>query len=297
MLAYLLTNYQKECMFTSSLEYNCSPGSVPMPHIDTIYEKGTGRINEDAQLVARDLYGVFDGATSLSGDTYDGLTGGYLASSIAADIFSLNDRPLRSLAEKANKAIYRRMAAHNVNLNRKEDLWSTSAAVIRLRGNSIEWCQAGDCRIQLILSDGTSRQLVEPPDHDAETLRLWQQIAPQSDEPIHVALADKILEVRRRMNLDYGVLNGEPAAIDFVRSGTESLLGVAAVILYTDGLYVPDSSTGEPHAPDHLSRLFADGGLRAVRNHIRILQENDPHCLLYPRFKPSDDISAIAVYQ
>jgi serine/threonine protein phosphatase PrpC len=268
-----------------------------MPHIDTIYEKGTGRLNEDAQLVARDLYGVFDGATSLSGATYDGLTGGYLASSLAADVFSTDDGSLRALAAKANEAIASRMAACHVDLSRKEELWSTSAAVIRCRGNSLEWCQAGDCRIQLIMTDGTSRQLVEPPDHDAETLRLWQQIAPQSDEPIHVALADKILEVRRRMNVDYGVLNGEAAAIDFVRSGIESLSGVAAVILYTDGLYVPDSTTGESHAPDHLSHLFAKGGLRAVRNHIRILQENDPHCLLYPRFKPSDDISAIAVYQ
>jgi hypothetical protein len=297
MLTCLLTYYQKEFMFTSSLEYNCSPGGTTMPYIDTLYEKGTGRLNEDAQLVARDLYGVFDGATSLGGATYDGLTGGYLASSLAAEVFSTNDGSLNELALKANEAIAKRMAACNVDLSRKEELWSTSAAVIRFSGNSMEWCQAGDCRIQLILSDGTSRQLVEPPDHDAETLRLWQQMAPQSDEPIHVVLADKILEVRRRMNVDYGVLNGEAAAGDFVRSGIESLSEVAAVLLYTDGLYVPDSTTGELHAPDHLCRLFVHGGLRAVRNYIRILQEKDPHCLLYPRFKPSDDISAIAVYQ
>jgi hypothetical protein len=106
----------------------------------------------------------------------------------------------------------------------------------------------------------------------------------------------KIREVRRRMNIDYGVLNGEPEALDFVRSGTITLAGVSAVLLYTDGLAVPDASTGQSHAPDLLSRLFIEGGLQAVRDHVRILQENDPHCCIYPRFKVCDDISAIAVY-
>lgn len=285
-------------MFTSSLEYNSGPGGTAgTPRIDTLFAKGTGRMNEDAQLVAPGLYGVFDGATSLSGATYGGLTGGYLAAQLAAEAFADNDRPLADLAAAANRAIRQKMAACGVDLTCKEELWSTSVAVVRSRGDRLEWCQAGDCRIQFIHADGSSSQLVEPPDHDAETLQLWQRMAPECREPIHVALADKILEVRRRMNVDYGVLSGEPEALDFVRSGSAALTGVSAVLLYTDGLYVPDPATGQFHAPDLLSRLFACGGLQAVHNHIRTLQENDPYCLLYPRFKASDDISAIALWQ
>ncbi len=271
--------------------------ALPTSGIDTLFEKGTGLLNEDGQLVGEQIYGVFDGATSLSGSIYDGLTGGYLASQAGVEVFSEDDRSLTELAALANTAIFHKMEGYGVDLDRKEELWSTSAAVVRTQGNELEWCQAGDCRIQLIYTDGSSRQLVEPPDHDAETLALWQKIAPVSHQPIHVALADKILEVRRRMNIDYGVLNGEPDALKFVRSGVESLDDVFAVLLYTDGLYVPDLSSGRSHAQEILSRLFIMGGLEAVHHHIRLLQESDPDCLLYPRFKTSDDISAIALYQ
>lgn len=269
----------------------------PVSGIDSLFEKGTGLLNEDAQLIGDQIYGVFDGATSLNGAVFDGLTGGYLASKIGVEIFSQDDRPLTELAALTNTAIFEEMAGCGVNVDRKEELWSTSTAVVRMHGDTIEWCQAGDCRIQLIFTDGSSRQLVEPPDHDAETLALWQKMAPISQDPIHVALADKILEVRRRMNIDYGVLNGESEALKFIRSGVESLTEVAAVLLYTDGLYVPDPASGRSHSQEILSRLFTLGGLEAVRNHIRTLQESDPDCLIYPRFKISDDISAIALYQ
>lgn len=285
-------------MFTSTLDYASGPGSIGgIPQVTTLFARGTGKVNEDALLVAAGVYGVFDGATSLSGSTYGGLTGGYLASQLAAEVFGRNDRPLADLAALANEAIRLRMTSLGVDLSRKEELWSTSAAVVRYGRDMLEWCQTGDCRIQLMHDDGTNSQLVEPPDHDAETLNLWKQLGSDSRQPIQVALAGKILEVRRRMNIDYGVLNGEREALDFVRTGAISLAGVSAVLLYTDGLSVPDPKTGQSHDQDMLSRLFRLGGLQAVHNHIRSLQENDPQCLLYPRFKVSDDISAIALYQ
>ena len=285
-------------MFTSSLDYGSGPGSsTGTPRVTTLFAKGTGRVNEDALLVGPGVYGVFDGATSLGGSTYGGLTGGYLASRLAAGIFGSDDRPLAELAAAANAAIRLKMEALGVDLTRKEELWSTSVAVVRRGRDRLEWCQTGDCRIQLIHGDGSSSQLVEVPDHDAETLHLWKKLGPGCHQPIQVALAGKILEVRRRMNIDYGVLNGEREALDFVRSGTVSLAGVSTVLLHTDGLSVPDPITGQSHDQEMLSRLFRHGGLQAVHNHIRSLQENDPQCLIYPRFKVSDDISAIALCQ
>jgi len=37
------------------------------------------------------------------------------------------------------------------------------------------------------------------------------------------------------------------------------------------------------------------GGLQAVRNHVRRLQQEDPTCRKYPRFKQHDDIAAVAI--
>ncbi len=285
-------------MYTSSLDYSAGSGATRARRgIDTIFERGSGTLNEDALLVADNLYGVFDGATSLCGTTYErNLTGGFLASSLAAAAFSQNDCGLRELAIRANTKIRQQMTALGIDLACKEHLWSTSAAVVRLEANSMEWCQIGDCRIQLLLEDGGSSHLVEPPDHDGETLRLWQQRGSACSEPIGVAMAAEILAVRRRMNIDFGTLSGEPAAEAFIRSGTVSLQGVRAVLLYTDGLTVPSQVCGLAHDSELFSRLFERGGLKAVRDHVKSLQQEDPDCCRYPRFKPSDDISAIAVH-
>lgn len=272
---------------------------VPSPkfsRLDTVFEQGSGPFNEDAQLIADGLYGVFDGATSLSGTLYDGVSGGYLAATIASEVFADRALSLSERAGAANTLIRRQMEASGVDLSKKEEHWNTSLAVIELDGDAIHWCQTGDCRIQLIHHDGTSRQLVEPPDHDAETLSLWQKLGPASNEPIGVALAEQILRVRRSMNIDYGVLNGENDALRFVASGVESLDEVAAVILYTDGLTLPNYNLNLSHDHDLLASIFIESGLTAVRDLVRALQEADPRCLAYPRFKVNDDISTIALY-
>lgn len=286
-------------MDISPITYRTVPEVIAeYPPVETLLEQGSGRLNEDTLLAQDNLYGVFDGATSLNGTNYEhGLTGGYLAATLAAEVFAENDRPLVELAEKANRLIRQEMIAAGVEVCCKEELWSTSAAVVRLKEDSLEWCQTGDCVIRLIDHDGSSRLLVEPPDHDAETLQLWQQMTPEARHPIHVALADKIIDVRRRMNIDYGVLNGEREATDFVQSGTASLHGVMAILLYSDGLFIPHLLAERQQSQQMLTRLFLQGGLTAIRDHVRQLQLTDPACHLYPRFKTHDDISAIAIYQ
>lgn len=274
--------------------------ALPVPastlfQVDAVFEQGSGLFNEDAQLISPGLYGVFDGATSLSGTLYDGVTGGYLASTIAAEIFADRELTMAERVVEANTAIRCKMISSGVDLTRKEEHWTTGLAVIEIDGDVFHWCQTGDCRIQLLQHDGTSRQLVEPPDHDAETLSLWQKIGHACEEPIGVALAEQILRVRRRMNVDYGVLNGESEALHFVSSGTESLDNVAAVILHTDGLNLPNYDLNLSHDQDLLAAIFQQGGLAAVRDQVRALQEDDPRCLAYPRFKVNDDISAIAI--
>lgn len=44
-----------------------------------------------------------------------------------------------------------------------------------------------------------------------------------------------------------------------------------------------------------IARLFLEGGLDHVRNTIRTKEASDASGLRYPRFKPHDDIAAVAV--
>lgn len=264
--------------------------------VETLLEQGSGNMNEDVLLQSGNLYGVFDGATSLkkSGNISD-KTGGLLAAESAARIFSRNGGTLRQLGANANYTIRELMQAQGVDLNRRRHLWSTSCMVIRIDRDEIEWFQIGDSLALILYADGSHRLLADPIDHDRETLRLWKERGPSATGTIQENLADQICKVRKGMNIHYGVLNGEPQALDFVRHGRESLAGVTDILLYTDGLFLPRTDPEQPEDLDTFVRLYRQGGLKLIHKKIRELQKDDPRCITYPRFKIHDDIAAIAL--
>ena len=109
-------------------------------------------------------------------------------------------------------------------------------------------------------------------------------------------LKDKIVQVREKMNVEYGSLNGEDKALDFVRHGRESLEQVADIILYTDGLALPSGSDGsQGEDVDRFVSLYRQGGVNHILEHVRSLQRDDESCRLYPRFKVHDDAVGIAI--
>ena len=264
--------------------------------IQSILEKGSSRINEDALHVGRDLFGVFDGATSLEPRCFDGgTTGGRLAAETACDVFARNGGSLVHLAGKANTGIHDRMVDQGVNLDRREQLWSTSAAVVRIRQTTIEWLQSGDSFVLFLLQDGSYRVPAQVADHDYETLTLWKSMACRSQVNISHALAGQIRKVRMGMNRAYGVLNGEPEAEAFFHTGVFPRETVDTVLLFTDGLSLPSRTPQKVRQFDRLVRAYTTLGLKGVKNHIRAVEARDPHCRKYPRFKCHDDIAAIAV--
>ena len=142
-----------------------------MMKIEHILEQGSGAGNEDYLIMDRGLFGVFDGSTSLDGARYEnGQSGGALASSIAGQVFLRNNASLFSLGVEANSAIRTRMQSCRVDLSCRRSLWSTSAAVVRLRDNAVEWFQTGDSQVVFIDKDGGFRVAAKRKDHDYPTL-------------------------------------------------------------------------------------------------------------------------------
>lgn len=258
--------------------------------------KGSSEINEDTLLLGENIFGVFDGATSLNGAHYGrSRTGGMIASSVACSVFSRNCHPLVQLAEGANNAIYEEMLAHGVDLSARESYWSTSAAVVRIKDKGLEWIQTGDSFIILIYNDNSYKVLGELADHDYETLSIWKVKAEDSPFPIHEALREQIQKTRDGMNRSYGVLNGEREAVRFLRSGLEFLDGVREILIFTDGLNIPVEIPEREKNFDTLVELYLRLGLQGLKEHIREIEKEDPRCRRYPRFKCHDDIAAISI--
>ena len=269
---------------------------------ETLLEQGSGLVNEDALWASSRLSIVCDGATSLAGAGRSKVaqqsSGGQKAAAITAAVFAADpDRELAVSARLANEAIRAAMLAEQVDTSRRENLWSTSFAAVRIGPRSIQWCQVGDCAIVALGADGGSRLLTPLPQQDAGVLQQWQRIGPGARGTIHEELSRDIVAVRRTMNRDFGALNGEKAALQFLACGRLAGDQISALLLFSDGLFPPSETPGAPLDTERLAALYRSGGLRAIRNHIRGLQRTDRACYRYPRFKTFDDISAVALAQ
>ena len=264
--------------------------------VRSLLEKGSGEFNEDVLLEEGDLLGVFDGATSLDKRRFqEGLTGGLLAARTAAQSFQGNRSPLDQLAKEANQNIQNAQLNESIGLDERHKLWSTSLAVVHLDGNRLEYCQTGDALILFIFKDGSYKVITPDIDIDRDTLHLWKEMQVSPDALIQEVLAEQIHKVRLEMNISYGVLNGEPEALEFIRHGYEDLTNVSDILLFTDGLQLPRENPLEEQDWQSFVELYRQGGLQVVRDHVRHLQQQDPACRKYPRFKIHDDIAAVAI--
>ncbi|BHH85741.1 protein phosphatase 2C domain-containing protein [Desulforhopalus sp. 52FAK] len=266
--------------------------------VSSLYEQGSAESNEDRLLVRENLYGVFDGATSLgSKELFNGLSGGGMAAQIANDSFLHTTESLFETAVEANRRIAIAQTSAGKDLSARESLWTTSMAVVRVAGAQLEFCQTGDSLIILIHEDGSYSLLIPEVDIDCETMTLWKELNSRGTRAssIYDELRSQIRKVRLQMNRDYGVLNGEPEAIRFLNHGSVSLSSVTDVLLFTDGLYLPKRAPEQPSDWSGLVQQYRVGGLQGLRDYVRKLQRSDPALSIYPRFKMHDDIAAVAL--
>jgi serine/threonine protein phosphatase PrpC len=266
-------------------------------HAEARTEPGSGAVSEDALLVAADRWGVFDGATSLVPFADErGRTGGALAAAIAREAFAAGgSAPLVELAREANLRIAEAMRAHGVDASLPAHRWGTTASVVRAEGDELAWLSIGDGSIVLVRDDGSHAALGREPDHDVETKKLRARLGPMSAGEARRRLEPSIAQIRARANVAYGVLNGDPRAEAFLQHGRVRPSGLRAVLLFTDGLLLPKA---DPEAGDDLGALVAlygRGGLDAMLAAVRALEAEDPEGWRYPRLKPRDDVTVIAV--
>lgn len=285
--------------FQSTPAISVHPPATP-PEVTTLHEQGSGASNEDALLCQGTLHAVFDGASSLCKRTYDGQSGAWRAANTAREVMLRHARneealaPLGTMTLQANDAIRDAMQTYGVATENPLHLWSTSMAAVRLIGDRLEYAQIGDSLILCITKQGF---FLPAPyvNHDQATLCAWKDASDRGVPDVRAALHETICDVRREMNRTYGVLNGMPEAVRFLKTGTVDLAGVEQVVLFTDGLQVPSASPEQEHDFSPAVRALRRGGIHELHAMVRKMEKDDPHCRRYPRFKQHDDIAAIQI--
>ncbi|MCM3628475.1 protein phosphatase 2C domain-containing protein [Paenibacillus glycanilyticus] len=275
---------------------------------DAISRKGIGLLNEDAviTLPKANVYGVLDGVSSLVPYlNSNNETGGFIASNLIKEYFQ-SITEIGSLKDHlilVNDLLREQMELANIDLEKKEELWGSALAIVHIQDNGVEFIQTGDCMILAVYDNEEVRPLTwQQVSHlEAPAFSKWQEginKGLKSRKELHETVIDIIRKNRYQSNTDggYGVLNGEKNAVRFFEYGKINLTGIKHIILMTDGLFLPMNIVPEQSSYwSFVAHRMLDRGIKLYTEELIELEESDPECMEYIRFKKSDDKTAIVI--
>lgn len=271
--------------------------------------KGDGPLNEDALIFNehQSLFGVADGVSSLVPFvSKENLTGGYIASHTVKDALESIESGNQSLYEaltKINERLHMKMTKYQINGDQKEQLWGTALAAVRVQDSGIEFIQTGDCMILAVYESGEVRPLTRlQVEHLEETaIEMWRECIRRgfrTKDEIMPHVKEQLIANRQLSNAagGYGVLNGEPEAVKYFEYGKINKVGLTHLILLTDGLFLPTESIPEGESYwEYTAYSILEKGIEKYAADLIDLEESDPECITYPRFKKSDDKAGIVM--
>jgi len=268
--------------------------------------QGSGQVNEDAVGFIGDESDIkaawaLDGVTGIN-DSGLGVAGSdaqWFVSRIDAHLRDLLDAP-RDLAGAMSQLIDRLcedMASHSLP-DDFDPPAACIAAVCRI-GNEWQAVRLGDCRI-LAEDRAGFRRLVDFPNDEfdhwitSEATRLRQSGVTDLAE-LFRALQPAHFNSRRQRNKPggYGVIEADRACLAFCEY--LPLADPSAVLLASDGFFRLVDYYGEATETALLARAVQNGGVAALYERLRQIERDDPDCRRFPRLKPKDDASAVAL--
>lgn len=276
--------------------------------MECISVAGSGKMNEDAYVTnqAKHLFAVMDGVSSLVPyENAAGQTGGAIAAQLVKRHLEEADgeQSLADLLAAANETLCECMRGEQIDLAKKEALWGAACALVRVHDSHIEYAQTGDCMIFAVYADDTVRPLTHP-----QVSHLEQAAFAQWESGIREGMRERtellehchdILVSNRYLANEaggYGVINGEASCRDFVESGRINRIHLRALVLLTDGLFMPRPYRGPEPKWENTVLPIVHKGLQRYADELLMLENGDPECLGYVRFKKSDDKTGIVLH-
>lgn len=278
--------------------------------IDSITDPGSpSRPNEDSAGGNVSCAFVIDGATGLGGTSIVGLHGSdaaWLARFAQSTFEELirNGRPVaevvRELNQRAANVVHE--AAHALPI----EAWNLPIAsfqMVHVEGNRLVTHGLGDCRLFLVDADG---KVVETSAIKAAYAKerdgARRAIAQSGGFATHQALADEpvVRDELRRRRAAYNQPGGsvwtlgiEPAAADHLASEQLDVSLPARGLLCSDGFAALADQYGRYGVSD-LVRAATSTGLAPLLKELRQIERvEDPDGQQFPRFKVSDDATAV----
>lgn len=251
------------------------------------------------------IYGVLDGASGLTPLTQEareslGLTGGAVAASIVAhELSQSSSDTLLNRVMRANQKIGEAFNEFGPSDSEIADRFCCTAGLVQVKESEIEIVCVADTPVIVIKTDGSFELPIPNVDQDAESIAVLDKLINQEGLTHEEAMQDprmqsQLLKKRREQNQTYGVLNGDPNVIEHLRSATIPNEDIAAILILSDGL-IPPAQPGKDPDWEIVVDSYKKGGIQGVKDTIRSIEDGDPGCVQFPRFKLHDDASILEV--
>lgn len=258
-----------------------------------------GCANDDAMGQSRTLAFVLDGATGV-GDgplmpARFGSDAAWLSHGTARFLSTVDDAeaPLSAIVRNCATALAGEFATLRLRAPKGGfEVPYASMMLVRPSADSIAYAAFGDCRMLVAHDDGRLDDIGPPPRHrEAEAARA------KAFDAVGTGVAAALPELRRLRSFvntidAYWLIAADPAVGDHVKTGAVRLDGPAHVLLMSDGFHALAADYGAYDDPG-LVAAARSRGLPALYRELRAIERGDPLATKFPRFKMSDDATAM----
>ena len=265
------------------------------------------RANEDACGYNRNGVFVIDGATGLGDDQYvEGYASdaAWIAQHVRDALSSSLDcrTDLRHLVRNISQQARDRFSRLGPDIPRYA--WpSCSFALVRDSGNGFEFAGLGDCSLYISDSSGKTDSMSSLPElfvQEQEAARVFVDRAGGLGKAAKLLVNGEVLAALRREREkqntpenDIWTLGLVPDAADHMMVKRLSLEGKVTALLCTDGFADLCVLFGR-YRPGELISVSLNEGLAFLVAELREMEQKiDPEGKTYPRFKRSDDATAV----
>ena len=254
--------------------------------------------NDDACGFRGNRAWVLDGATDLHGEPLTGWKSdaSWIAHFANAHLFRAEHSDLRSAALNASAAA--RDAFVALLSGRTFERWQSpisSLLMVEETTDGVAGLDLGDSRVFALDADGGMHVAGGPTTgREAETRAAAQQT--DADKPLleRTATIEMLRRGRAALNQDgaHWTFGIDPKCADHARAWSFKLARPAHLLLMTDGFAALTDQYGAYDAAG-LVRAALDKGLQELGRELRAIEAQDSGGTLHPRFKKSDDATAL----
>jgi hypothetical protein len=275
-------------------------GILPLTLVESISLAGDrAKQNDDAFGFADGRAWVIDGATDLHDAplTHRASDAGWLAHYANERLYAA--APNDTLRDSVRMAsVWAAQAFAAASGNRAHERWQSPLAsllIIESAAERIEGLDLGDCRIFALDANGAVHVAGGAEGgRDAEVRAAAQQT--DADKPLlqRTSTLDKLRRNRATLNQPGAQWTFciDPACADHARLWSFALARPAHVLLMTDGFAALADQYGAYDAAG-LVRAARDKGLQELGRELRVIETADAGGAQHPRFKRSDDATAL----